>query len=218
MADITSLDAFLNASEPNRVEVPICTKRQLAADAEAAEESVEQALASVRGAEQRLELIRENHEDLAGSDQLRQARTDLETAQKELRDAEEKFEQARQAAEAHQVTFVLQSIGAKPWADLVASHPPRKEQVKQWRDNGQMILDHDPDTLRPAAVAACLVEPFTVDQAGAERLATSVNQTEWLQLVGACFEANGSVRSVPKSRKPSGAPPRSAKKSGPQST
>lgn len=58
--------------------------------------------------------------------------------------------------------FVFESIGKRAWRDLLAEHPPTKEQ----RASLGMALDHNPDTFPPAAMAATCVEPgMTAEQA-----------------------------------------------------
>jgi hypothetical protein len=74
--------------------------------------------------------------------------------------------------EASTVTFVLQSVSRRVWADLLAAHPPRPQ------DKG---LDHNADTFPPAVVAACAKEPH-VGEDEANQLADVLPVAEWTKL------------------------------------
>lgn len=90
----------------------------------------------------------------------------------------------------HERAFVLEAIGNRPWADLIAQHPPTKAQ----RADG---LDHDPSTFPVAAVAASSVSPkMTAEQAG--RLADRLSVGQWLKLWTACLEVNIGPGDLPK--------------------
>lgn len=89
--------------------------------------------------------------------------------------------------------FTFKAIGKRKWADLMAKHPPKPEQVKVY---GR--LDHNPDTFPAAAIAASCISPvMTVDQVKA--FEDGLNQTEFDKLWGACLEANVGGGSDPKS-------------------
>jgi hypothetical protein len=95
--------------------------------------------------------------------------------------------------DAAKVEFRFRSIGHRAWADLMAAHPPTKEQVKVL---GR--IDHNPLTFPSAAIAASCVDPaMTVDDvAQLERL---LNDTQFNLLFVRCIEANTGGMDTPKS-------------------
>jgi hypothetical protein len=75
------------------------------------------------------------------------------------------------------VHFRFRAISPTQWSDLLAEHPGR---------DGQLF---NPDTLAPAAVAACAVEPaMTVEQYG--RLAERLTYGQQEALVNAVWDLN----------------------------
>lgn len=67
--------------------------------------------------------------------------------------------------EANTVEFVFESKPERDWTSLVAAHPPTKKQLEANRN-----ADHNPDTFRPAAIAATCVDPaMTVEDAAQMR-------------------------------------------------
>lgn len=93
--------------------------------------------------------------------------------------------------EASTVTYRVQSIGRKAWADLKAAHPPTKEEAKRG-------LDVNMATFPQAAIAACAVEP-TVSPAEAEQLTVVLPDGEWGKLWAAVLGVNLGVMDTPKS-------------------
>jgi hypothetical protein len=60
-----------------------------------------------------------------------------------------------------EVEFRFRALPYRDWMALIAKHPPTDEQLK-----GNRRLDHNPDTFRPAAIAASCVDPeMTLEQA-----------------------------------------------------
>jgi hypothetical protein len=95
--------------------------------------------------------------------------------------------------DAAKVEFRFQSIGHRAWADLMAAHPPTKEQLKAFNR-----IDHNPETFPLAAIAASCVEPaMTVDDVG--RLERALNDTQFNLLLVRCVEANTGGIDTPKS-------------------
>lgn len=93
--------------------------------------------------------------------------------------------------EAATVEFTIGSVSRKRWADLLAKHPPSKEQRRAG-------LDHDPVTFPVAAIAACCKDPeMTVEQS--ERLADVLPPGEWVKLWSAAFRLNITETPFPKS-------------------
>lgn len=104
----------------------------------------------------------------------------------------ERIAEVQAEAEQASVEFVFHAIGQRPWADLIAEHPPTPEGKK----NGEQF---DPKTFPFAAVAASCVQPTGVTFAGVEKLYEKVNFGQWQALWGACLEANIGTVSVPRS-------------------
>lgn len=78
--------------------------------------------------------------------------------------------------------FVVEGVGATAWYELLAAHPPSKEERK-------LGFDHDWRTFRPAALAASCVDPeLTYQQA--EWLMASLPAGEWDRLWSAVSVVN----------------------------
>ena len=91
------------------------------------------------------------------------------------------------------VEFRFRSIGHRAWADLLAAHPPTRDQSR-----AAPLVDFNPDTFPVAAIAASCVEPeMTVDEA--QRLDRALNQTQFDTLWTAVLDANMGGGSDPKS-------------------
>jgi len=89
------------------------------------------------------------------------------------------------------IVVKLRAIANRPWADLLAAHPPTTEE----RAKGYGV---HPDTFEPAALAACAVEPeLTVAQA--ERMANTVPRSEWTALTEAVRRLHEDRSTAPKS-------------------
>jgi hypothetical protein len=95
--------------------------------------------------------------------------------------------------DAAKIEFRFQCIGHRAWADLMAAHPPTKDQLKAFPR-----IDHNPETFPLAAIAASCVEPvMTVDDVG--RLERALNDTQFNLLLVRCVEANTGGLDTPKS-------------------
>lgn len=95
--------------------------------------------------------------------------------------------------DAARIEFRFRSIGHRAWADLMAAHPPTKEQIKAL---GR--IDHNPETFPIAAIAASCVEPaMTVDDVA--QLDRALNDTQFNLLLVRCVEANTGGVDTPKS-------------------
>jgi hypothetical protein len=93
-------------------------------------------------------------------------------------------------------SFKFRSIGYQPWQDLLAKHPPTKQQKA-----ADARVDHNPETFPIAAMAASCVEPtLTVDQA--QRLVALLTTSQFTHLWTKCLDANVGGLNVPKSRVP----------------
>ena len=87
--------------------------------------------------------------------------------------------------------FVFQSIGNKPWSDLMAEHPPKS---KRDRDAG---AEYNTDTFPPAAVAASCIQPEGMTLKNATLLMERWSVGQWNTLWTGCLIANGKVTGVP---------------------
>lgn len=93
--------------------------------------------------------------------------------------------------EASVVVFTLEARTTSEWADLLAAHPPTKDQAKQ----GHVA---NPETFDVAAVAACAVDPVvTIEQA--KRMRGTLPPSEWNALVRAVYDLNQERTFAPKS-------------------
>lgn len=85
----------------------------------------------------------------------------------------------------------LRALANRPWADLLAAHPPTTEE----RAKG---YGAHPATFEPAALAACAVDPpMTVEQAG--RMADTLPRSEWAALTEAVRRLHEDRSTAPKS-------------------
>jgi hypothetical protein len=86
--------------------------------------------------------------------------------------------------EASKVSFKFRAIGKRAWADLIAKHPPTKDQRV-----AHPGVDHNPETFPITAIAASCIEPvLTVDDVG--RLERALASTQFDLLWAKCVEAN----------------------------
>ncbi len=91
------------------------------------------------------------------------------------------------------VEFRFRNVGKKAWADLLAEHPPTKEQ----RD--QLKTDHNPETFPIAAMAASCTEPAGMTVEAVRRLEAALTDSQFTSLWRACIDANLGGVEVPKS-------------------
>lgn len=97
--------------------------------------------------------------------------------------------------EAAKVEFRFRNVGKKAWADLLAAHPPTKEQLAdelaRSKANGvkPRLLDHNPATFPIAALAASCEAPV-MDEAAVLRLEAALTDTQFTALWVACIDAN----------------------------
>lgn len=94
---------------------------------------------------------------------------------------------------AAKVEFRFRSIGRRAWADLLAKHPPTKQQAKEQR------VDHNPLTFPLAAIAASCVLPEGIDLDAVKRLEASLTDAQFTALWRACIDANMGGTEDPKS-------------------
>jgi hypothetical protein len=96
----------------------------------------------------------------------------------------EELQALEDEVESEKVEFKFGAIGRRPWADLLADHPPRPQDKE-----ADPRADHNPETFPIAAIAASSLEPkMTYEQV--ERLDKSLNDTQFMQLWVACLNAN----------------------------
>ena len=84
------------------------------------------------------------------------------------------------------VTFKFRSIGFGAWSELLAQHPPSREQLEQNRH-----LDHNAVSFPLAAMAATCVEPeMSYDDVKRLKASGAMTAASWNALWNACKEAN----------------------------
>jgi hypothetical protein len=141
-----NIDELIATAQPRTEKVRICARGDLVA-------RHQEAVVALGAAT-------EGDDSLAGSPATREAAGAVVAIEAEM--------------EAATVTFTVASVSRQRWADLLAAHPPSKEE----RRAGQ---DHDPKRFPVAVVAACTKDPaMTVEQAG--QLAGVLPSGEWNKL------------------------------------
>ena len=112
---------------------------------------------------------------------------------RQLAELEDEFEE-------HYVAFRFRALPRRQWVDLLAAHPPTKEQR---RDDPR--AQFNPETFPAHAIAACLVSPeMTVEQVsilenGDEDGHGGLNDSQFNVLFNTCVEANVGGLAAPKS-------------------
>lgn len=121
--------------------------------------------------------------------------------QKKVDQIEAEMEKLWGEAEGSIVKFVFQDIGRKKYDDLVTAHPPTKEQIKEWEEEGgEGRLAYNVSSLPPALMAATAVDPeMTVEEA--TRIFDEWGNFEVTRLFAAAQAACIGVSSLPKSRR-----------------
>lgn len=95
--------------------------------------------------------------------------------------------------DAHRRPFTFRAVGKRRWADLMAQHPPTKEQRKE-----NPRLDHDPSLFPVVAIAASCIDPvLTIEQVN--MFEDRLDLSQWALLWNACLEANLGDGKLPKS-------------------
>lgn len=99
---------------------------------------------------------------------------------------EDEMDDARRA-------FTFRAVGQRRWSDLLAQHPPTKDQRKE-----NPRLDHNPATFPVVAIAASCANPvLTEDQV--RLFEDRLDVTQWSLLWAACLDANMGAGNSPKS-------------------
>lgn len=88
------------------------------------------------------------------------------------------------------VEVTIGTVSRQVWADLLAEHPPTKEQAARGSDN-------NPKTFPPALVAACTIEPPMSDEQALD-LADKLPIGEWNKLFAAAYTLNVAGLDSPK--------------------
>lgn len=102
-----------------------------------------------------------------------------------------KLEQLEADIEESVKVFTLTARTYQDWADLMAAHPPTKEQKAKGHAS-------NPDTFEPSALAACATEPpVTVEQAA--RMRQTLPPSEWHALMEAVARLHQEQVTAPKS-------------------
>lgn len=87
--------------------------------------------------------------------------------------------------EADIIEIRMQGIGRKAWRDLLAKHPPTREQKRD-----TPAAEFNPDTFPFEVIAASCASPTTADEVRALEAKTWFNEQCWSELWGACLRAN----------------------------
>ena len=96
-----------------------------------------------------------------------------------------KIEAARKRLKASATEFVFRALGDTAWSNLVAAHPPTRD-------------DHmwDPETFPRALVAACAIDP-TMTPEQRDGLYEILNDGQRKQLENAAYECNAGATALP---------------------
>ncbi len=95
---------------------------------------------------------------------------------------------------AAEIVFRFRAMRYVDWMQLIAAHPPTKQQRTE-----NQYLDHNPDTFQPEALAASCVDPvMSVEQAVAMRDALPFDL--YTVLWGTCASVSRGGDALPKSR------------------
>jgi hypothetical protein len=127
------------------------------------------------------------------------ARPDDSEAAAQLWEAQDSFDKVERRLEEEEAlaVFTFRSIGRKAYDDLVADHPPTKDQRLKAKASGLGDIAWNHDTFPPALVAASLVEPaLDAEQMAALWADPNWNQAELVALMNAAIEVNGTRRTV----------------------
>ena len=92
---------------------------------------------------------------------------------------------ARERMREAEVPFTFRALGRKAWSDLVADHPSTNE-GEAW----------DADTLPPALVAACAIDPVMTPE-DVDALFEQLNEGQREDLIAAAWQVNGEATTVP---------------------
>lgn len=168
MAD--ALDLIRNARLPERT-VPLCLRGDLVAEHEA----LEATLAAAQ---------RQGGNSLAGNPDAERIARDIEALQELMAEST--------------ITIRLRALPRRQWADLVAKHPPR-------RDEGGRILDTDAagvnaDDFMAAVLRQCVAEPVLAEDDWNLLIDERITDAQYGQLTAAVWALNRAEVDVPFSR------------------
>lgn len=99
-----------------------------------------------------------------------------------------KLDKLAKEADKHTYEFTFEAIGMKRWQDMIADHPPTKEQKKKAKDDEQ-YLEFNPETFPIAAISASCKDP-EMDEDQVRELFETWNYSQWNKLLEACLQAN----------------------------
>lgn len=96
--------------------------------------------------------------------------------------------------DAAKVTFVFRAVSRRQWVDMLAAHPPTKEQLKAIAATStdplrRPSLEFNPDTFPVAVIAAACHDPAMTAE-DAERLANSLTDSQFSSLWEAAVKVN----------------------------
>lgn len=110
----------------------------------------------------------------------------------EMRELAERVQAIEAEIQAATRTFRFRSVSTLEWTNLLAQHPPTKDQLK-----ADPLAEFNPETFPPAAVAACSADGITIEQA--QRLHRTLREGEWRKIWSAVLQVNLGAVDPPKS-------------------
>lgn len=99
------------------------------------------------------------------------------------------------------VEFVIVAVSPNRWTELLAKHPPRKDNVRD------QMSGFNPDTMSLAALKEGVVEPELDDEDWMKLLDDALNRGQLVELCNAALRANETSVDVPFSSAPSSSLP-----------
>lgn len=136
------------------------------------------------------ELVPAHEEAVKALAEAAQADDSLAGVSPEVAAAAEAVKAIEDEQEAHTLSLTVTAVSRNRWANLLAQHPPTKEQ----RRIGHFA---DPASFPVAVVAECVVE-LEGDVSKAEKLADILSMAEWNKLESAALRLNGEETPHPK--------------------
>ncbi len=106
------------------------------------------------------------------------------------RDLQQQLEAVAAAMRRRTQTFRLRALGDTAYSKFLAGHPPRPE------DRRDMLCGYNRETMGPALIRACVIEPKVTD-AQWDELGVVVSPGEWSKLDKLATSLNFSEISIP---------------------
>ncbi|MGH3010180.1 MAG: hypothetical protein ACRDLM_12350, partial [Gaiellaceae bacterium] len=159
--EMSDIETLIAAAKPAEQSVTLCLRGDLNVKIEDLERELEAAKGWKPGS-------------LADTDPARELAEQIEATREEMRE--------------HSHVFKFRAVAPKAWSDLLALHPPRKDNDADGLFNLQ--------TFPSAVIAACAIEPeMTAEQL--DRLAAVLNQGQYDDLFMAAWRVNTRATDIP---------------------